>query len=166
VLALGDSVDAVREAETMARETARRVVAWGSPPAEDIVWRVAFPEAHAEGAFTWGIPAGISLTIGYLLDMLLGRTDWPADVHPLIREDTHQHARWEAAAQRDLKIPDAITYHTGKQGPVKPPSLVGASFADLPNPYTPLLRVWSAGFAIHWIKDGAIHMYASPASLI
>ncbi|WP_109528006.1 hypothetical protein [Nocardia aurea] len=40
--------------------------------------------------------------------------------------------------------------------------LAGMSFADLPNPYTPLLRVWLTGFAFDRIEDGAVVLHAPP----
>jgi hypothetical protein len=161
VLAVGAVPEAAR-AERLACETAARLVPWGGEPAERVVWRVGSVAAHRLGPITEGIPSAITVAIqdGLLVwkEELAGCADHVAIApprearalpYPHVDFQARMHARWSAAASRGLVV-----------GPGRP--LAGRAFADLPNPYTPLLEIWRTGFGLDRIADGVVTLYAAP----
>ncbi|WP_054813812.1 hypothetical protein [Nocardia arizonensis] len=158
VLALDDAVDAMVEAEEYAWEIVARLRVWGLGTVDRLIWRVGNRAFHAEGPTLSGLPYELESRFD---DSWRHYESELADADRLVpatrftdREfrpprEVRQHARWNRAAELELRVPE---------GEVP----AGLSFADLPNPYTPLLRMWLAGFGLDRIEDGAVILYAPP----
>ncbi|MFC6933833.1 hypothetical protein ACFQHO_28100 [Actinomadura yumaensis] len=102
-----------------------------------------------------GVPRSITSQVS---DLLLNQWDLadptidlatPYGAKPQPYIDIHYQARlhsaWEAAAAS-----------------ARPSPLPGLSFADLANPYTPLLKIWRTGFALDALTPTTLTLYAAP----
>jgi hypothetical protein len=172
VLVLAGSPAAV-EAERLAWEVVARLEPWGVAPAERIRWRVGHPGARARPPVLEGVPNAVGITISDCLNHYRAELDG-CDEHITIARplgtrgqpywgahwQASAHAKWREAARRGYTVEPIDRLRVGDaDAPAHP--LVGRSFADLPNPYTPLLGIWTTGFAFDQIVDGVITMYAA-----
>ncbi|MGW4369346.1 hypothetical protein ACWEKT_27255 [Nocardia takedensis] len=174
VLALGDSVEAVRFAERRALEAAALLADWGLPPVERVIWRIGDLEEIRNRFSHRVLPYEVNSAVGEVLRG--GRGSGATDVAESIRsepvpralfdphDDVHElartHAAWEQAACDGSLVTEWDTSRCLWERSAPTP---GTPFADMPNPYTPLLEVWAAGFGVERIEEGALVLYALAA---
>jgi hypothetical protein len=151
--------EGVFSAEAAARTGVERLIPWGVPATDRIVWRVGGPPTAPMRA-TMPHPRAEVLRRLFFQEWRssLGTVHYDhvpgLDLVSLFAARAAWHVRlnrvWCLAADRGLVVPSSVDH----------PQAAGRSMADLPNPFAPLIEVWAAGYAFADVRGDAIHLIA------
>jgi len=145
---LASDIDAVLEAERLARALRARLVPWGAAMVDRIDWVVLSHQVHF--SFELGPACKCALYsladslehVGVDVDTLRVGLPW---LPPFVNQVLQADEGWMIAAKEGLEI--SATY-----GP--PPELIGRSFDTLENPFEIALRLWAEGYVLdHFSSD-------------
>lgn len=151
--------EGIARAEFATRSALERLVAWGVPSTEQIVWRVGGPLADPMRATMPHPRAEVLRQLFFTqwattLDRVQVPRDMRWDQFSAFVNRAAWHLTldrtWRAAAGRGLLVPSSA-------GPAQ---VVGQPIAELANPFAPLVDVWSTGYAFADIVDGAAVLIA------
>jgi hypothetical protein len=151
--------EGVLRAEAAARTGVERLIPWGVPATDRIVWRVGGPPAEPMRATMPHPRAEVlrRLFFHHWRSSLgtVPHTHVPVlDLAGLFARRAAWHARldraWRLAAGRGLVVPSSVDR----------PQAAGRSMADLPNPFAPIVEVWATGYAFADVTGDAIHLIA------
>lgn len=142
-------------AEQLAREFSARLRPLGERAPQRVLWRVVpYPELSASRTRTLAPFA----SLGRALRMDLGALGDPRrfagirDTAALY--DLSVAARWQALRVSSATISEELARYAGLDPQTK--------FAELANPFEPLLGVWATGYAVEAVTDQAIFLLAPP----
>ncbi len=162
-VALAADTPGVTAAELLAWEVAARLSAWCDWRPSRVQWRLVDPDrwttVHGRGGGPWRLPAQCAV-------VALHRADDPTRGLPVslsraLRRGGRYGANahwdldrawlWRYAADRGLRIPalDAV-----------PRALWDKGFHEVDDPFAPLLRLWSTGYALQSVTADAIILVA------
>jgi hypothetical protein len=166
-LALASAAPALLEAEEHARECAARLAAWGVSLPDQIVWQVGGPLTPRRDIFCRALAVLDFLATDWTVSPLsmafytrCGQAPlWKRYFYELAESHVRHDERWKARAADGERLPAMYEPAVGK-GLAVPASLVGRSFADVPNPFAPLVEIWRLGFVPEGIGDGPLVLYA------
>lgn len=136
-------------AETLVHEVLARLAPWGVGRATRVTWRVVDAARwRTERQSYWGEPLRAALAEalesgGYKLPLGYGPTDPPMQPSwwSLAAAESELARLWESLRADRVLVPKAT-----REG--------GAwDFAALPNPYEPLLAIWSTGFVFDELRE-------------
>lgn len=156
---LGADPEGVVRAEAAARTAVERLVSWGVPGTDRIVWRVGGPLSDPMRA-TMAHPQAEVLRRLFFIEWrveiarIRGSGIGQRDQASAFMERAAWHLKldlaWRVAAERGLIVPLSV----GRA------SVAGRAIADLANPFASLVDVWSAGYAFADIVEDAIFLIA------
>jgi hypothetical protein len=157
--------EGIVRAEEAARASVERLVPWGVPRTDRVVWRVGgplhdpmratMPHPRAEVLRRllfqeWHAAVSAAAPFDYVPGLdLVGRFAARAAWH--LRLDQ----AWRRAAELGLDVPASA----GR------PEIVGRGMAELANPFAPLIEVWATGYAFADVAGDAIHLVAPGADV-
>ena len=175
LLAFAADAHGTSTAETLARTAAWHLRPWGLPAPAGVVWRVGGPLAslYATNQFIAGAPRQ---SIEVLADLLTHcwaveladatqtiTLDQPYGTRavPHLNAQAHAelHARWHAARARGYHIP-AHYLRWNAIVDLSDHPLTGRALTDLPDPFTPILDIWHAGYALDGVQGSDLLLYA------
>lgn len=166
-VALASDTRGVAAAEQLAWEVVARLAPWSPWRPSRVQWRVVDPvrwtSAHGHGGGPWRLPAQCVV-------VALHRADdptrgMPASLTRSLRRggpyganahrDLDRAWLWGYAASRGLRVPalDAA-----------PRALCDMGFHEVADPFAPLLRLWSTGYALQAVTPDAITLVAPDPS--
>lgn len=159
-VALASDPEGVATAEALAVETARRLRDWRpvggeSPPGvASFLWLTQRwpPPVRGVGRY---VEEAVLAIVGAL--PVVERTDgavWQAQVYLRLRDG------WDEFVAAGLRVPAVKNYLGGRVELVT----TGRAFADLPNPYAPLVDLWCTGYMLELISDRTARLYAPRAT--
>lgn len=181
--------DATARAEEHARNVARALVPWGGQVPERIRWRtlkrgkrVRARELRSGTYVSWGKHASYahfaaadaaanlapSLEVG-IAARLARRRGRSAEAR-IFERDVADAEGWERAVAKGVcvapwPVPDICDPATREWGPLTiPAATYGCTFAELPDPFAPLLAIWELGFVLDRISEGEIELVAPSLS--
>lgn len=82
-----------------------------------------------------------------------------SDVTRLVEDQVAGARAWKAAVAEDRVVPPDSAALRSVLLPF-PPALVGRRFAELPDPFAPLLALWATGYALESIEDRTLVLIA------
>lgn len=168
---LACDIPGVTTAERVAREAVRRLAAWGAPQPSRVCWRIVDPEdwETQPGDFRH-MPAAMAVGDAYVPTPTTERTIMRARLYDFGTPAWRAAFTWECAALWRLVskgnrviaastslAPDSIA---ASGYPGIPSELRAKRFADVPNPFEPLLSLWAAGYALDAITEHTIVLAA------
>ncbi|MCP3164096.1 hypothetical protein [Myxococcus qinghaiensis] len=148
-LALAGDPIGIAQAEVHAAEVARRLAPWGAPIPMRIAWRVIDPSRigpakdPARSLIQRTLFADAVASAEYNRAFTQSRTAFKSrfNVRAEARVDFALDAAWRAVGGR-LALPDGLV-----PGP-------------LPNPFEPLLAIWTLGYALYAIRRQGLTLLA------
>src|SRR5581483_12147418 len=147
-------------AEALAREIAERLRPWNAPPVVAVSWRLLRVPADVslESRGTLSAPtAALGMALSNAppepaTDMsqpLLGNPvkDKISMAVSQAREDSGYGERWAEISRTDRVVPPWTS---------TPVTSIGKRFADLPDPFKPLMTFWTTGYFFDYVDTDAV----------
>lgn len=139
VVTFGSDIDGMRAAEKALRHAVEALMPWGAVAARRVEW---YCLSHRRPLLSHlGFPHECALdSLEYVLE---GGVDWATlaepeqGIPPLVLQHLRGARGWAIAAREKLEVPKACG---------APRSIIGQSFAELSDPFTPLLDFWLSGY--------------------
>jgi hypothetical protein len=139
---LASDAAGVLEAERLARTVRSQLVAWGAEPARRIDWVIVthqipftFRQTPAFNCALYSVERALR-DIDVEFSALRADLPW---LPPFVNEVIRANDGWTIAARESLEVPKAYD---------PPPSLVGARFDALDNPFATALKLWALGYVL------------------
>jgi hypothetical protein len=167
VLTVASDPHGFLEAESHAREFARRLEPWTAVCSDEVVWYFTQNPYKQHPYETAYLGLSFNSAVDTICSMLdheklqpedTGKVEGLGALPVLIRETVAAWQGWEFATSRNLKI----------RGPQWPLDLsTWQWFSELKNPFEPLLNLWCTGYRLVCdfdAKDPAIRLYANPVA--
>ncbi len=150
--------EGVAAAESLAREYNVSLRVWGVSEVPSVTWRVGGPPLAGGDPLPWGLRQFLAQSARQ--DPRL-REEARRVRHLVQGEEFAMPGPYREAAEQaeEATIFEALLLQNARvEGPpnmdeydrkhVYPPSVLGKRLAELPNPYEPLLRIWSLGYLL------------------
>lgn len=150
-VAFASDPEGVATAEALAREVMARLAPWATPQPPLVLWRVC-GRWHVTGERAWG-PLRVASTPRMILPRLgaaMRRRSGEDTPTWSARGDAVSAAAWRDAASSGRVVPATLL-----DGPL-PAAVAGRRFADLPDPFAPLVALWNTGYALEAITPRAV----------
>lgn len=163
-IALASDPEGVSAAEAFAEEAAKGLARWGFPWDGRMIWRVSGPLHVCKWSFSEALRIFDFLQHG-------DKEVWKSAASTAFAERVHdvrtgvfytraqRHACgdqfWRAASARGDVVPATVSGVSDEA--LRPPAqIVGRPFAELPNPFAPLLSIWELGYVPVNVAPGPI----------
>lgn len=139
----------VPQVEELAREVAQALVPWGGRPADVVAWQAGWENERFAvrpdllrrvGDSARGAVGRAGPNADLSDDFRAALSSLPRSPSPELRGVIFDHLAWVEAARRGRRVTHVARF------PAAPASLPGARYADLPNPFQPLLELVALGY--------------------
>ena len=169
-LAFASDVAGIEAAEALAREVVARLRVWRAAQPSRVVWRVIGGPprvAWSRGWLEWptvfevdDFDAGIDPVAERVLGERFG--DRTHATTSAVLSDLSHRRLWDWRARRGdrLRTPALERLEAMLLKSMLPAAVDGRTFAEVPNPFGPLVGIWRLGYALDEITADAIEMLA------
>lgn len=168
---LACDITGVSTAERVAREAVRRLAEWGAPQPTRVCWRIVDPEEwETQPGDYRHMPAALAVGAAYVPTPTTERSIMRARTYDFGTPAWRAAFTWECAAlwrlvskgNRTIAPSTSLALGAITDGgyPAIPLELRSKRFADVPNPFEPLLSLWAAGYALDAITSNVIVLAA------